>query len=370
MRALLTRSLCLAMVLNMADAAAQELPYEAMAKRAVATMKPASGERVLIRVDPQTMPAFEPAMRRAFEHAGARVQTISGREVPDFEKRLADTDIYVWMPGGSAITSPDQSTALRQWVDQGGARRELHFHWSDGTLRFDQSPAPQTQQMDRMYADALEIDYAALDRAQETAIALLRSGDVRVTTPQGTDIRFRTGTRPFNKQNGDGSAARMRTAAIRIDRHVELPAGIIRVAPLETTVNGVMVIPAMRIGPGDPARNVRLHFTEGKVVKIEAGSRTADVEKALKVQPALAHFRELGIGMNPALALEPGATVVPYYAYGAGLVRLSLGNNEELGGGVRGDGVMWNFFPDATITVGSRILVKGGRLVPDGIPGD
>jgi hypothetical protein len=341
---------------------AQELPYDAMAKRAVAAMRPAAGERVLIRVDPQTMAGFAPALRGAFERAGARVETIQGREVPDFEKRLAETEIYVWMPGGSAITSPEQSAALRRWVDQGGPRRELHFHWSDGTLTLDQRPAAQTPALDRLYAEALEIDYAALDRAQDAAIALLRSGDVRVTTPAGTDLRFRTGPRPFNKQNGDGSRERVSRARVRIDRHIELPAGIIRVAPVETSVQGVLVIPAMRLGPGDPARNVRLRFAAGKVTSVDAGDRTADVEAALKDRPALASFRELCIGMNPVLAVQPGAEVVPYYAYGAGLVRLSLGDNEELGGAVRGQAVMWNFITDATVAVGTRTLVRDGRL--------
>jgi hypothetical protein len=362
MARLLVLAFSVAITADINGAAAQKLPYEDMAKRAVATISPASGERVLIRVDPGTMPEFEPVLRTAFERAGARVQTVRGGDVPDFEKRLADTDVYVWMPGGSAITSQEQSAALRRWVDQGGPRRELHFHWSEGTLTLEQMPAPQTPEMDRLYADALEIDYAALDRTQDAAIALLRSGDIQVTTPGGTRITFRTGPRPFNKQNGNGSRQRMARARMRIDRHIELPAGIIRVAPLETTINGVVVLPSMRVGTGPPAKNVRLQFAAGKVVKVDAGERTGDVEQALKSQPALAHFRELGIGMNPKLALEPGATVVPYYAYGAGMVRLSLGDNEELGGAVRGQGVMWNFFPDATVTVGSRVLVKTGTL--------
>jgi hypothetical protein len=289
---------------------AQPLPYEAMATRAVSAMRPAAGERVLLRLDPDTMPAFEPILRAAFERAGARVETIRGRDVADFDKRLEGTDIYVWMPGGSAITTPEQSAALRRWVDGGGSRRELHFHWSDGTLTLDQAPAPQTAEMDRLYAEALEIDYAALDRAQDAATVLLRSGEIRVTTPGGTDVRFRTGDRPFNKQNGDGSAGRVRGARMRIDRHIELPAGIIRVAPLETSVQGTVIIPAMRLGT-HVVRNVRLQVVDGKVAGVDAAERTSEVEAALRRQPALLQFRELGVGMNPRLVLQPGATVVP-----------------------------------------------------------
>jgi hypothetical protein len=38
---------------------------------------------------------------------------------------------------------------------------------------------------------ALDIDYAPRSRRQDEAIVLLRSGDVRVTTPDGTNLRFR-----------------------------------------------------------------------------------------------------------------------------------------------------------------------------------
>jgi hypothetical protein len=351
-------------ILAMHAPVAQEPLYPAMAQRAVMAMRPIAGERVLIRRDPDTMAGFERVLRQAFERAGAHVETV-GADVERFEERLAKTDIYVWMPGASALTTLQERATLERWVDQGGTRRELHFHWSEGTLTLDRMNAPHTAEMDQTYADALEIDYAALDKAQDAAIALLRSGEVRVTTPAGTDLRLRAGNRPFNKQNGDGSRGRMKTARVRIDRHVELPAGIIRVAPIESSVRGVLVIPAMRYGPGfgAVARNVRLELAAGKVVKIDARDLTTAVERLLQSEPALAHFRELGVGFNPKLLMPPGTSTVPYYGYGAGFVRLSLGNNEEVGGAVRGEGIAWHFFPDATITVDRRTLVKDGKLV-------
>ena len=340
-------------------------PYQAMAERALHTLEPAAGERILLRVDPATMPEFGPVLRGVLEKAGATVDVITGATVDRFDERLGDTDIYVWMPGGSAITSREQSEALKRWLDRGGARRELHFHWSDGTMTLDQRPVPQTPAIDRLYAAALDIDYAALNRSQDQAIALLRSGEIRVTTRLGTDIRFRTGDRPFNKQNGDGSKERVASARMRIDRHIELPAGIIRVAPEEASVNGVMVVPAMRVGPppGVVAKNVRLEFENGRVVKISAGEHQATFDQLLEMAPALANFREFGLGMNPVLAMRPGDTTVLYYGYGAGFVRLSLGDNEEVGGSVRGGTVMWNFLPDATVTSGGETLVKDGQLV-------
>ncbi len=43
-------------------------------------------------------------------------------------------------------------------------------------------------------------------------------------------------------------------------------------------------------------------------------------------------------------------------------MRLSLGDNTELAGEVRGGVSRWLFFPDTTITVGADRIVENGRL--------
>ena len=53
-----------------------------------------------------------------------------------------------------------------------------------------------------------------------------------------SDLRFRIGDRPVTLQDGDASAARAARGRVLIDREIELPAGVVRVAPLEETVEG------------------------------------------------------------------------------------------------------------------------------------
>ena len=45
------------------------------------------------------------------------------------------------------------------------------------------------------------------------------------------------------------------------------------------------------------------------------------------------------------------------------MVRLSLGDNTELGGNVGGGYVRWNFFVDATVEVDGEVWVDEGRLI-------
>ncbi|MGH9331093.1 MAG: hypothetical protein ACRD09_11655, partial [Vicinamibacterales bacterium] len=73
----------------------QSLPYDEMAARIAAALKIAPGERVLLRLNPDVMPALEPAARAALERAGAKVETLGAGPVTDLDARLARTDVYV-----------------------------------------------------------------------------------------------------------------------------------------------------------------------------------------------------------------------------------------------------------------------------------
>jgi hypothetical protein len=70
-------------------------------------------------------------------------------------------------------------------------------------------------------------------------------------------------------------------------------------------------------------------------------------------------FREFALGLNPLLAVPERGPWIPYYGYGSGVVRLSLGDNTELGGKVGGGYVRWNFFTDVKVTIGDRDWSRG-----------
>lgn len=336
------------------------LPYHAMAARIVAALQPSAGERAILRHDPRTMPELARSLRTNLERAGVLVETMGYDSVSEFDTRLANTDIYVWLPTAGTGPTPEQRASLGRWLDSGRGR-QIHFHWGDGTIGMNQAEAAHTPLYDSIYVAALDIDYRALNDRMDAAIRLLRAGEVRVTTAEGTDLRFKIGERPVSKQNGDASMAHMGSAKIRIDREIELPAGAIRVAPLEETVHGTIVVPVLRLGSMD-VRGIRLEFDTGRVIKATAATNETLLRDSLLSVEALTHFREFALGFNPRLQTPPGRTELPYYGYGAGAVRLSLGDTTELGGRVTGDYVQWLFFTNATVTAGGTVLVQDGRL--------
>ena len=191
----------------------------------------------------------------------------------------------------------------------------------------------------------------------------LRAGEVHITSPGGTNLRFRVGSRVVNRQDGDASAARAARGQVLIDREIELPAGVARVAPLEETVVGTIAFPPSQ-WDARPVEGLRLHFERGQVVRVEAASGREAVEREMQAAGVAGRsFREFALGFNPLLTVPERTPWIPYYGYGAGVVRLSLGDNSELGGTVGGGYVRWNFFTDLTVTVNGQAWVKDGRLV-------
>ncbi len=327
--------------------------HEALAARILAALRLGRGERVFFG-------ATTESFRELTRHLGAGIEKAGAREVASIDQ----ADVYLWLPAVTAGMTSVGRKELADWLDRGGPRRQIHFHWGEGSVLADGLAGRHSPELDAVYQDALDIDYAALSAAQDRAIALLRSGVVRVRTPAGADVSFRVGNRPFNKQDGEASAARMTSARVRIDREIELPAGVLRVAPIEESVRGRIVIPSARFGD-QTARGLRLEFANGRLKSLEAGENQALVEKALSAGgDAARSFREFALGFNPKLRAPAGSPVLPYYGYGAGVVRLSLGDNQELGGAVRGGFVRWFFFPDATVSVNGKVLVQDGRLLP------
>ena len=284
---------------------------------------------------------------------------------PDgWAEALATVDVAVMLPG--AVPDPEVDTDVYralQDVLRSGRGRTVHFHWA-GATSFEMVELPVGDRVDRLYQEAvLDTDYAALAEALAAFEAAVRRGPVRVTTPAGTDIAFRVDDRPVTRQDGDASAARAARARNLIDREVELPAGAARVLPVLETVAGRIAFPPAQWG-GERAQGVVLRFEGGRVVGVEAETgREGVVREMEEAGEAGRTFRELAVGFNPLLAIPEGEAWIPYYGYGDAVVRLSLGDNTELGGSVGGGYVRWNFFTDATVTVGGEVWVDGGRLL-------
>jgi len=371
------------------------LDYPAMARKLVGQLALKPGERVMSLAHPGVFDDLLPYVRYEVMRAGGidlGVVEVLREPVPEsfdaavlqkgaresrahYKAMFRDVDAAIMMPG--ATTAHPAYLAMQDWLkddlSEHRGRRTVHFHWIENGSAYPIAgqPLPSRSAIDAQYQRALiETDYKTLADAERRFAAALREGEVHITSPGGTDLRFHAGDRPANLQDGDASAARAAQGRVLVDKEVELPAGVVRVAPLEDTVGGVIAFPPSQ-WDGRPAEGLKLRFMKGRVVEITASSGRDAVEAEMqKAGPSTGSgqapgrsFREFALGFNPLLAVPERAPWIPYYGYGAGVVRLSLGDNTELGGIVTGGYVRWNFFTDLTVTIGSTTWVRGGKLV-------
>ena len=366
-------------------ASAQErlrLDWPELARVIVERMEVGQGEKVLLVAHPDMFRDLIPPLRYEMMKAGAVDLGVidvfpSSEWDPDvirrgaepsreaYRKMFNDIDASVMLPGA---TTRHPAYAAMQDILRSGKSRTVHFHWLENRSAYPLpgQPMPEPRDIDALYQRAvLNSDYDTLAQIQLRFERSMRNREVHVTTPLGTDIRFRIGDRPVNRQDGDASKARTDRGVILIDREIELPAGAVRVAPLEESVRGTIAFPPSQWN-GGPVIGLKLEIVDGIVVKVSAETGKENVEAEMEQAGDVGRrFREFALGFNPKLAVPEQNPWVPYYGYGAGVVRLSLGNNSELGGAVGGERpyVRWNFFTDATVMVGDQIWVKDGKLV-------
>jgi aminopeptidase len=353
--------------------------YPAMARRIVQRLALKAGERVMTIAHPGIFEDLIPYVRYEVLRAGAidlgvvevlrepwpeafDVSTLAkgAREArPHYKAMFRDVDAAIMMPG--ATTAHPAYQAMQDWLKddltERRGRRTIHFHWVENGSAYQVpgQPLPPRYAIDALYQRALlETDYNALTERQRAFTDALRSDEVHLTSPAGTDLRFRVGDRPVNRQDGDASQARAARGQVLVDKEIELPAGVVRVAPLEESVEGIVVFPDSQ-WDGRPVEGLRLRFSRGRVAEVTAARGKDAVESEMeKAGEAGRAFREFALGLNPLLAVPERFPWIPYYGYGSGVVRLSLGDNSELGGNVGGGYVRWNFFTDMTVTIGTK----------------
>jgi hypothetical protein len=358
----------------------------AIAKRVVGSLQPSPGETAVLVFDPAYYPELTQAFAVELEKAGAHPVLALAESPPEvlgplfadpaaarkredafvalLEPVFRKAALFFWMP----VRLPFPGRALERLVDL-SAVRGVHFHW---ILPIEGKTLVEIGAASRLYEKAiLETDYAALSKEQDRLIAALRGKELRVTTPAGTDLRLRVPADAwFHKNDGALPPERARAGRGARDREMEFPAGALRLIPDPAATEGTLLVPRMsvpRAGPdaGD-VTNARFEFHGGRVVSSSASGNEAGLRRILEsIGGDVDKVGELVIGTNPLLAGRLPGGELPYFGYGAGYVRISLGDNWESGGPLRTKtrDNLWLFLEGATLTAGPAVVVREGALV-------
>lgn len=374
------------------------LDWAAMARLVVRqVLRLAPRERVLLSANPYFGGAMLDAVRAEIQRAGAielatllhwtpaltSLRTPGGRRPDPAEALVEDqamadlfrlADVFIWLPHDgrgprATFTVGQTERAIETWPG-----RAVHFHWFHDPNDPDPASAAN-RELDRVYQEAiLALDYAALRRAMLCLTAQMAETTVRITNAAGTDLAFRTTTR-FHQNYGDASRERAATAASVRDREEEIPCGALRTIPVADSVEGVIAFarpfgyPAEGYGlPFDRfmADGLRLVFERGRIVRLQTGGDQSALERLWAAETGdRDRLGEVVLGCNPILRPVSGSTFQPYHGFGAGALRLTIGENAESGGSYRSSLHRWLMLLDATITAKGRVVVEGGRLLAD-----
>jgi 2,5-dihydroxypyridine 5,6-dioxygenase len=210
---------------------------------------------------------------------------------------------------------------------------------------------------DVLQSDALKADFSAIrPTVEEVATRLTDAEEVKVTSPIGTDIEMRLGSRKAHALHNICHESGTMGSPPDIEAYV---------APLEDTAQGVIYIDGAIILPefGLLTEPVKLTVESGNVVTIEGVSEADRFRNLLESysDPQIYRLGELGIGLNPLARLVG----VPLIDEGAlGTAHIALGLNYTFGGTIKNakahvDCVFRN--PDIVLD-GEAIMENGGLV--------
>ena len=211
------------------------------------------------------------------------------------------------------------------------------------------------KRLDNIFWDTMDVNFNRLYHFNERLMKKLKGADRIRIAGERTDLEFSVKGREF--LNDAGIVAREKIG------YMNLPAGEIFTAPVETSANGHIFfdLPCM-YHYGKQVHGVWFRFKNGKVAEynINKGKRNFEdvINNASGKKTTIA---ELGIGTNPNARPTNGMIIVDEKILGT--VHIAIGQN-KLYGGVNEATIHWDFFK--TMGRGSRVEVDGKALMKNG----
>ncbi|MEO8448983.1 MAG: hypothetical protein ABI647_04275 [Gemmatimonadota bacterium] len=330
------------------------------------TLKVEKGDRVVFFWDRASDRGMAAALRAAITRAGGSVVEIEApseaadnsltgaaraRRDSTWAATFAGAQAAIWLPtpipGGG--NRPFEHLVERSKV------RSIHFHWF---LPPDAGDAPR---IEAMYSAAILVPPADILARITKVEKAVRGATVHITAPNGTDLMFEVPKDAWvHRNSGDASRAKTANARSVRDREEELPASVFRTTDLRNASGTIVGYNSFDTrGP-----TLKVTFDKGRV---KAFTSVKGAEEVVTRWQAATGDKdvpgEFVIGTNPALAAVLPSGFMPYYGYGAGVVRVAIGDNWESGGKNRSsNGEVLLFLPNATVTAGGVVVVKDGVL--------
>jgi len=198
------------------------------------------------------------------------------------------------------------------------------------------------------------------DRTRRFATLLDEGSEVRITSPNGTDLRGSIRGRVTLPSYG---------VAEETFNHSSFPTGEAMLAPVEGTTNGVAVIDISMGGVGRLQQPVKLVVKDGRIVDVQGGDEARAVRRLIeRAGPGGDNFAEFGFGTNhkgrPTGNKNEDKKI-------AGTAHVAIGNNYNfggravpgLGGEVKANIHLDSVISNVTVWIDGQLVVKDGEVL-------
>ncbi len=259
------------------------LRWGRFAEEAVHRMAQAKpGEKLLVLTDSWADQEIAQACFAAAESAGARATLlVMPRMAPTDDSELDDVT-------AAAIANADVVLGICESMFT--AKTATEDALENGTRIAATNPKGME---DFAIEGLLEVDYDKMIEVAHSIGAIWQRTELcRVTSPYGTDISYDMRDRPLDVGTG---------MAVQPGDCDYFPGVSVANAPIESTINGTIVVDG-NIPPGRLAREpVTLHLEKGVIVAIEGGADAAAVRAYFEASgdPVAKHLCHFTLGLNP-----------------------------------------------------------------------
>ena len=303
-------------------------------------------------------------LRKVYTHAREdQMKLLADRDL-EFMKQI---QVYIALRGGYNINEtsdvPEERMRVVQehWQKPVLEYRVEHTRWV--VLRW---PTPSMAQLAQMstqafedfYFDVCTLDYARMSEAEKPLRELMERTDrVRIVGPRDTDIEFSIKGIP----------------AVQCDGDRNIPDGEVFTAPVRDSVNGVIHFNAGTIYQGRSFDDIRLVFSDGRIVEA-TGSDTKALNAILDTDEGARYVGEFSLGFNPHITRAMRDILFDEKIRGS--IHLTPGRAYEEADNGNRSAIHWDMvliqteeYGGGSIYFDGELIRENGRFVPNDLQG-
>lgn len=271
------------------------------------SLKP--GEKILIESIGNDIPLAKELIKQAYAVGGIPFMTIKNpeltrelltgctleqiKDMASYEiARMKDMNAYIAIRSGENVSELGAVPHDNMKIYMEHYSKPLHIDvrvkntkWC--ILRYPNNSMAQlaemaTEHFEDFYFKVCNLDYSKMSKAMDSLVNLMNNTDKVRLTGKDTDLSFSISGLP----------------AIKCAGELNIPDGEVFSAPIKESVNGVITYNTPAVYQGTTFENVRLEFSNGKIIKATSNN-TEKINKIFDTDEGARYVGEFAIGVNP-----------------------------------------------------------------------